>query len=338
MKGPEPLVILFLIFTHGLYGQEDTLLQTIPIEEHPPELLVTPSLSANIIAERQWEVNLFNTLVYRDLRNTRITKRPFEEKYDTTISQSQFTRLENILQVQRGLPGRPHLNIGMDFYFSHIRIDEDIHRSPLNIFVDNQNAANSSRNLTAMGPRIRWMPFPALPELTLQGSVVFGINKDLPTRQVYGRDRTQVLTQATFYQRFRPWLYVFLQSDLSAFIKNKSVSNNTFGFPLFLFASANVLGLRDNAYPKLYVLFSGSYSARYDDHVRGKEWLVRRAFESQLGMGLLMHMNQQWGFTFWSQKPIAHDLGSASNALLPGSWNSFNLGIRYTWMTKSKYP
>ncbi len=318
-----------------LSAQIDSTLQTIELNQQQPEILVSPSLSANLIGKNQWEVNLFNTLTARDIENTRITRNPVDNTNDTTITKTQYTRLDHILQIQYGLPRHPRLNVGLDLYATHLRADTNVHSSPFRVLGNSTEGGMSRREVTALGPRVRWMPFRKIPELTVQGSVVFGLSGDLTTRQIYGRDRTQLLTQITFYQRFQPWLYAFVQMDVSVFLKNNDFQNNTFSIPLFLYASANIWGLRSNVYPKVYGLFSWFYASRYDDHIRNEAWLRKTSYESQVGIGLLSQLNPRWGITIWTQKPIAYDLGSASNKIIAGSWYSVSLGVRYRWIPKS---
>jgi hypothetical protein len=334
MKARILYLFMVLFLSHGLFAQNDSTLQTIQFDSEQPEILLSPSLSANLIGSNQWEINIFNTLITRNLENTRIQKRPFVDLYDTTITQNRSTRLENIIQIQHGIPGISRLNFGVDFYFSHVRGDSDISSSPFRVLGNNSETGTSIRNFSAIGPRIRWMPFRKLPELTVQGSVVFGVN-DPVRRTTYGRDRTQAMTQFTFYQRFRPWLYAFVQSDVSVFLRNDNFRNNTFSFPVFLFASANIWGLRSNAYPKIYALVSWSNASRYDDNTRGEDWLVKRSSESQMGVGLLSQWSPQWGVTLWSQKPISYESGYASYTVIPGSWYTLSLGLRYVWIPKS---
>lgn len=335
MKAQLLYILIVFLLPNELIAQADSTLQTIELDQQRPEILISPSLSANLIGKGQWELNIFNTLTTRDIENTRILKRPFSNIYDTTITQNQFTRFENILQIQYGLRSRSRLNIGIDLYVSHLRSDTNVQSSPLRVLGNNTEGGMSRRDVSAIGPRLRWVPFRRLPELTLQGSVVFGVGSDLPTRQAYGRDRTQLLSQVTFYQRLQPWLHAFIQTDVSVFLKNDDFRNNTFTFPVFFYASANIRGLRSGAYPKMYGLLSLSYASRYDDNTRGEEWLVKRSFESQLGIGILSQLDPQWGVTLWAQKPIAHDLGSASSEVIPGSWYSLGLGLRYLWIPKA---
>jgi hypothetical protein len=332
MKAQLFYLISFFLFPSLLFAQVDSTLQTIEFDQQEHEILVSPTLSANLIGSNQWEVNIFNTLIIRDIENTRINKRPFINTYDTLITQFQDTRLENIIQIQHGLPVSTRLNIGIDIYVSHIRTDNNIKSSPFRVLGNNAEGGKSRRDITALGPRARWMPFRQVPELTLQGSVVFGLN-NLSTRKIYKRDRTQMLTQVTFYQRFQPWLYGFVQTDASVFLKNDDFQNNTFTFPVFLYASANIWGLRSNAYPKLYGLLSWSHASSYDDNIRGKEGLTKRSFESHVGIGILSQLDPQWGIQLWSYKPISHNIGSASNEVIPGSWYGLSLGLRYTWIS-----
>ncbi len=328
--------MLFILFLPAwLMAQTDSTLQTVLLETKEQEMIVSPSLSAMLVGERQWEVNLFNFLTTRDIKNIRITKTSFSGNPDTTISFFQSTRLEQRLQLQYGLPAGRRLNLGLDLYATHLRTDEDIHSSPLRVLGNQQSSGQSQRSISAIGPRIRWMPFVFLPELSVQGSAVFGLSKDLTTRQLYGRDRTQLLGQMTFYQRFRPWLYAFVQTDVSVFLKNDDFQNNTFSFPLFFYTSAQLVGLRARAYPKVYGLFSWSYAIVYDDNTRGEEWLVKRSFELQVGLGLLAQLEPRWGLTLWAQQPVAYGSESASSEVVARSWYGISLGVRYHWIPKS---
>lgn len=335
MKIPILAIYVAFLSSNVLLGQirTDSTLQTIELSEQQPEILISPSLSANLIGRNQWEVNVINFLTTRDIRTTRITKRPFVERYDTTVTQSQSTRLEHIIQIQYGLQRNRRLNVGVDIYASHLRTDEEIARSPFRVL--GNEAEKSRRGITAFGPRVRWMPFRNIPEFSLQGAVIFGTSNDLTTRQIFGRDRTQLLTQFTFYQRFQPWFYAFVQADVSVLLKNDDFQNNTFSAPLFLYVAANIWGLRSNAYPKIYGLLSWFYASRYDDNTRGEEWLKKRAYESQIGLGILSQLTPRWGVTLWGQKPVSHDLGSVTNEVIPGSWYGLSLGIRYHWIPKT---
>lgn len=327
------ILFILIVYSHVLFAQNDSTLQTIKLDSVPSQIFLSPIISANLIGSNQWEINVFNTLTTRSLENTRIQKRPFVDEYDTTITQNKFSGLINIIQIQHGISDLPRLNFGVDLYFSHVHGDSNMNSSLFRVLGNNEETGFTERGFSAIGPRIRWIPFRRLPEFTVQSSLVFGVGNST-RRTMFGRDRIQSLSQFTFYQRLRPWLYAYVQTDFSVYIKNDNYRNNTFSVPVFLLASANIWGVRSNQYPKLYTLVSWSYASRYDDNIRGEDWLVKRSYESQIGLGLLSQWNPQLGISLWAWKPITYELGSASNTVIPNSWYSIGIGIRYVWNSK----
>lgn len=329
MKTIHYFLFIILFSAFDSFAQQDTRLQTVELpDSNIRDYVVSPSLSATLIGKGQIEVNAFNTL-----SSQKIDIRNIDFQGDTSFTQSHISRLEHSLQLQYGFSLNNRINAGIDIYASHVRGDSDLEGSVWRVLGNKEGTGMSNHGISGMGPRIRWMPFKSLPEFSVQTSAVFGLG-DWDTRKAFGRERTQLLAQFVFYQRFIERLYLFASVDASIFLRNKEVNNKTsFNFPLFLFGSYNLAGFGPD-YPKIYGMASLSYIPKFIDTPAKGGW-QGEGYDSFAGAGLLVQLSPQLGITLWGLKPLAYNLDLASTTILPGSWYTAALGIRYTYLPSS---
>ena len=320
--------LILLSFFNGI-AQKDSSLQTVILPDSIDlQYVVSPSLSATLIGKGQIEINNFNTLLSQKIRRGRINA-----PGDTTFTNIHSSRLEHILQIQYGFSQEARINAGIDVYASHVRGDKDLDGSVWRVLGNMEGTGSSIHGVSAMGARIRWMPFKNLPEFSVQTSAIFGLG-DSASKAAFGRERSQILAQFTFYQRFIERLYLFSSLDVSIFLKNKAVFNSTaFNFPLFLFASYQLTGIGPD-YPKLYGMASFSYIPKFVKIPIKNGW-DGEGYESQAGAGFLLQLGPQLGLTLWGFKPLAYNLDQNVTTVIPGSWYTGVLGIRYNFIPQN---
>jgi hypothetical protein len=277
-----------------------------------------PLLSTAVALPGKLELYFFNNL------ETKSTLRTNLFGIDTLIKTRQ-SRLDHILQVNYGLPIRLRLNIGADLFFAHLRVDSDVNSSLLNIISDRSNTGFTQRNFHSIAPRIRWIPFKYMPELSFQTSVRLSLLKDNLTRTQFAVERTIWQTQAIFYQHFLTNFTAQAQVSYSVLFKNKLRFQTT-----QLFSYSTYLIFR--AYQeKIYLLGSLSYEeSREFIHRKG---LKRLAYDFSFGSGLYWQLSRKLGVVATTNFLIKSDLGLLTTELIPGSWFraglGFNLKLNY---------
>ena len=210
MKSPFKFACIILILLGNVsttYGQKrpKDRLSNVDIANRRVITFASPSLSAGVIGPGQLEFATFNTLNTRDLeRTTELDPIRARVDYFRSRTFSQVFQLQYGLSTQvrktrrrynRRAPGR--INLGIDLYTYRSLTDNDLDSSPLKVFQGNNQSLRAG--LSGLGPRVRWVPFKGLPELTIQNALIFP-NPDSIKRQELNRENNLLLNQIGFYQ------------------------------------------------------------------------------------------------------------------------------------------
>lgn len=330
---PYKSTLLFAFFLglfggQGLLAQPDDRLQTVMVA-YDSQFVSSPTLSAILIGKGDLEINYFSGLQSRELIADNLVFNFEDFTQDTLRTQTQISNLDHILQLQFGLSDNFRLNAGIDLFYSHARFDADPNGSLFRLFSSATPNTATWSGFSAIGPRVRWMPFPSIPELTVQTSLVFGLGSD-ENRAVFGRRRTQALAQVVFYQQFGGRFTAFGQLDASYFFRSETQDFSSFSFPLFTYLSAQLSGFAVADYPKVFTFASFSYNRLFDSGIP-EDGTQARFYAAQLGLGASLQWAPTWSVLLFLQSPISSGFpnpGGDTISASQQSWVSLTVGVR----------
>ena len=316
-------------------AQTDTLsesdrLQPIMLSEEKLAYPVSPFLSAILVGKGEWEINQITTLQTRETEVVQSQLNPNVVRVDTVTLVSRTTNLDHTLQLQVGVSKNYRFNVGVDLYVSQYRNDEDVNRSALKILSSGDDQAVVLRGVSAIGPRIRWIPFKNIPELNVQASAVFGLGDDLLKKVVFGTDRTQLQGQVVYVWTINRRLDAVVQGAGSVLLPGDFNNDETYGFNFFGYLSAQLTGMAYNDFPKLFAFGSWAYQSVYDTE-EGEDWKNVLNL-SQVGLGLSLQFNPQFSLFLLGQTTLAENTAKPPIAeifsVTENNWNLLTLGFR----------
>ena len=264
--------------------------------------LFTPAVSSVMVNNKQFEINLFNSLLsankYRD------------ENGNLYHSFSRNTYLFTGLQLTYGISKKARWNIGLDINSIAGRIDNDRNSSILKVFNSRVDGnSHYAKAITSIGPRIRWKPFRRNYHFTLQSSVIFSIYQSAEKEAVLGQNQTYVLTQFLYNQPLSKRLFLFPQIGLQYGFKNDNASS------IFYSPATCYLGY---LIPQKIILFS---LINYIPIFRKDESWTYNAYTFQIGTGLQYYISKNILMNAYYAKDI-----KGKNYQ---DFNSYNIGLRF---------
>ncbi len=304
----------------NIWAQDTLPLPSRSFQGGRPQVL-TPNVSSSLLLQGDMEIGLTQGMFTQD-RELIENRAP---KPDT--SYLQISQLFHFLQLNYGLSS--YLNVGLDMEYRHVRVDSDPDVSPLAVFGKPDANSLVTRGLSAVGPRVRWVPFKGLPELSVQSAALFPTISDTLTQQSLGRDRLQWQNQLIFYQRIGG-AYVFLQADASLFPANQRRLQTTYSFPLNVYLMAPIWRTRGFVFPKVYGLISVSSTSNYE-YNQILDALERLSFDRRLTIGLSSRLTPSIDVTLIYLLPIAQDIGSVVASVVPGTDYGIGITLRYIY-------
>lgn len=303
------LTFNLVIFFFSAEAQDDSagLSLSLPMDSTRPAPIFF-GFSPAMIAPRQAEFILFNGMATQRVDFTR----------DSVTTRSRGTTAQHLLQLTFGLTRNRRVNAGVDLQYLHTRGDSDPGSSPFRVFGNDTLTGKSYHTLSAVGLRVRALPFSKLPEFTVQSAVYFPTPAtDIP-RVELDVARIQWLVQLAFYQQLRPWLYGFAGLTGSVKFANDTQKQTTYALPVNLTLMAEVIRRRVFLYP------SFNYSANFEGSP-----LKRRGSQLTYGFGAQYYPSPNFTLNLEVQLPIKIELNSLTSESVPGTYRFFNLGIRY---------
>ena len=266
-------------------------------------LAIAPGLTP-VIADNQTEIGFFNSLVtYR------------------TNDTSRVAQGTNLLQLQRGISRRNRLSAGVDFLFSNLRFGPDTEVAPLGAFGKSPLHGVGAHALSAVGMRVRYVPFIEHYEFTLQGSVYFPVATQ-QNRALLGEDRTRISVQGNYATLFAPGWYVVGQIGPQVRISNDDRKQTTWELPVNAYLIRRLLTTASGQ--RLYIFgnagYFTSFEKRFKAGLRQVDWLF------DVGAGAQWVFNPQWSVSLGWQGLPAFD---ESVGIKKGSYLAFSVGVRY---------
>lgn len=303
-------------FYNNQNAAESDTLQAFPVFSGLSPLLVQP---------RQVEILFFNALSTQ--KNQRLPETSPGEL-------SRGTSLQHILQITYGVSESGRFNLGFDLHYLHYRLDANVDNSPLRVLkstasdtvvTDPNNEdilALSFHTLSKAGLRFRLVPVWNLPELTLQGGVLFPASYQAPsTRRALDIARTELWIQGNFYQLIGEGLYGF--AGLGAFVKLPSnAQKQTTLTPL-----ANVIMAKEIPGDLLILFAQTAFNASFNKQY--KAGLSNTNYQLILGVGAQVKFSENLSLSAEFQKPVVNDYKSFTSEVVSGSQNNFSINLRY---------
>ena len=178
-------------------------------------------LSPVILERNAAEINLLNSL-----NSYWIVSKQFNPDLPTgfQLDRKRFTRTEHILRASYGFSKNKRWDLGVELKFAQARLDEAARSSPFLVFGTEKGTGTSYRGLSGIGLRLRTQPFNNIPELTVQGTVLYPQRTTSSTeneRAQLDAQSVQTGISATYYRQSGENLYYFFQGDWSVRLKNQ---------------------------------------------------------------------------------------------------------------------
>lgn len=241
------------------------------------------------------------------LKDTRITNR------------YRYSRLDQLLRVSYGFSKNKKWDLGAEFRFAHLRLDDEARSSPFRVLSGNTTSGNTYRGLTTVGLRARAMPFEGIPELTLQATTQFPMIRTDTLRQRLNAQRSQVGLGATYYVQVSPATYYFFQVDWSTLLSNNELNRTTH------LVSGSTYLVIDTWESMWYIMPSLTYGMS----LQGNNGTLRRINQQFLGgVGVLFQSSAIFSILLNAQIPFILDSGSSNTEWDRRSYSSVTIGLR----------
>mgnify|MGYP002401583487 CR=1 FL=1 len=319
------LSLILLWGMHGLHAQTNFFQSSSDNLDTLPPFPVFSGLSPLLVPSEGLEMLWFNALSTQ--KNEQLP-----EVEPGEISRS--TTLQHILQLTYGVSESGRFNLGLDLHYLHFRLDADPDNSPLKVLKstasdtvvtdpDNEDIlAISFHTLSRVGLRFRWVPSPYLPELTLQGGVLFPASFQAPsTKRVLDLARTELWVQGNFYHTLGEGLYGFANAGAAIKLPDELQRQTT------LTPLASLIVAKEIPGDLLIVFAQTAFNARFNDQY--KAGLLNTGYQWLAGVGAQLQFSDHFSLSAEFQKPIVNDYKSLSLGYVSGSLTNFSINLRY---------
>lgn len=311
------LLSQFALAQSSFYNSNAENVDTLPV------FPVFSGLSPLLVPSGQLELLFYNALSTQ--KNERLPVNPPGE-----ISRS--TSLQHILQVTYGVSESGRFNVGLDLHYLHYRFDANSEHSALKVLrntasdtlvtdADNKDVlAFSFHMLSRVGLRFRWVPSENLPELTLQGGLLFPASYQTPaTKRALNIARTQLWLQGNFYQLLGEGLYGF--ASAGAYLSLPSETQHQTSFTPIV----NVVVAKEIS--DLFIVFAQTaFNAGFNKQY--KAGLQNTNLQWLGGLGAQLQLSNHFSISAEFQKPFVNTYNSLSSDYQGGLTN-FSINLRY---------
>ncbi|MFN7115573.1 MAG: hypothetical protein ACK4TA_02180 [Saprospiraceae bacterium] len=316
------ICLAFILLAKLAVAQSNFFVQRPISQDTLPIFPVFSGLSPLLVPSGEIELLFFNALSTQKNRTT--------PELGGSISRS--TVLQHILQVTYGVSDGGRLNLGADVHYLHYRLDNNPENSFLKVWkstasdtlvtdpTDDKVQALSFHTLNRVGLRFRWLPSESLPELTLQGGVLFPASYQTPTtRRTLNIARTQVWLQGNFYQVFGEGLYGFANAGAYFSLPNETQRQATLT-PVGNLVIAKEIS--DLLIVFVQTAFNGNFNKEYKAGLKNTshQWLG--------GLGVQLQVSNRFSISTELQKPIINDYKSLTSEY-EGGLTNLSLNVRY---------
>ena len=291
---------------------------------------VNPLLAAVMVGKGKWEINQFNTLQRFKLEQRRMGENVFTgEPENTCIECFSLNTLDHGLQIQFGVSQNYRFNIGLDLYGRNVRSDTSLSSSIFDVFNSGEEPVVITRGVSAIGPRIRWMPFRLLPELTINSAILFGWGSD-GQRKAFARDRVEWQTNVVFLQSFGQRFSIAFQPSSRIFFESELRDSTSYLLAGTLSLSSYLTGLTYDKYPKLSVFATLYHEENFETNPEGNIYGSSNA--TRTGLGFLAQFNPQFLLYITGETTLSENTKEFNRRFFDtvdrNDWNVLSLGVR----------
>jgi hypothetical protein len=268
-------------------------------------LAIAPGLTP-VVADGQTEVGFFNTFATYQTADT---------------SGYRAAQLTSFLQLQRGMSRRNRLSAGVDLVFSNLRFGPASEVGPFAALGAAPESGIATHTLSAVGLRVRYVPFLEHYEFTVQSSLYFPVSTQ-QNRITLGEDRTRFSMQANYATLFAPGWYIVGQVSPQVRFANADREQTTWELPLSAYLIRRLLTTASGQ--RLYMYGSAGYFSSFEKRYKAGLRQVNWSFSA--GAGVQWVFNPQWSLSIGWQGLPAFD---ATTSIKKGSYAAISVGVRY---------
>ncbi|MFN0013787.1 MAG: hypothetical protein ACKVU2_04495 [Saprospiraceae bacterium] len=268
-------------------------------------LAIAPGLTP-VVADGQTEIGFFNSFATYRTADT--------AGYRAAI-------LTTFLQLQRGMSRQNRLSAGVDLIFSNLRFGPASEVGPFAALGPAPELGSATHTLSAVGLRLRYVPFLNHYEFTVQGSLYFPVSTQ-QNRITLGEDRTRFSVQANYATLFAPGWYVVGQISPQVRLANDDRDQTTWELPTQAYLIRRILTTASGQ--RLYVYGSAGYFSSFEK--RYKAGLRQVNWSLSAGAGVQWVFNAQWSLSLGWQALPAFD---ETTGIKKGSYSALSIGVRY---------
>jgi hypothetical protein len=267
-------------------------------------------LNNSVLTQGNAECILFNIVDSRKLITTTTLG------IDTTVIHTKQSFITQYLQLNYGLFKKPMINVGLDVLYTFSNIDQRTEAPKTSA----NDGSTLEHGIQSIGPRLRWLPAPRIPELSFQTALHFPAN-DLSKRQRFGFDRLYWVNQFFFFQSFLKFTWQ-IQADVGIFFKNEDRRQTTYAFSGYSYLFYPILT------NSLYAFGNILYNTNQEESIKGGWREVSRTWGA--GVGIFWQIGDKgWSINGSYSMPFSYKLSSLTTDVKPGSWWRLSVGIRY---------
>jgi hypothetical protein len=294
-------------------GQDSAALPTL---DSLPSLFLG-SLSPVILNKDKVEINNYNALTSFWLA---VQEAPPELNGTTITNRYRASYFENYVRISYGFSYSKRWDLGAEFRFTRRRLDDDATSSPLKVFGSDSPSSSTYGGLSMVGARVRYMPLRSVPELTLQGALIFPVaNEEM--RNALKLDRTEFDFGATFYKSLNKTTYYFLQSNWRMRFAAAEDERTTHLWSASAFLVESLFHHQIFVYPGL--TYSGLFQRFSDSGFSQVNYQVLG------GLGVQYQPVKIFSVSIYAQIPFILESGSATTEWVRESFSSWTLGLLF---------
>ncbi len=239
------------------------------------------------------------------------------------VDRKRFTTTEHILRASYGFSKNKRWDLGAEVKFAQARLDDGARSSPFRVFGNETVDGISYRNLSAIGLRVRTMPFIKVPELTLQGTVYFPQKSFKSTEiELAELDAQNVKTglTATYYLQSGANIYFFFQGDWLTSLKSTE-DNRTKHSP----AISSTMVIKTGG-GQLFIFGGLNYGMTLQQFSDGGLYSLSKALFGSAG--LFYQPTPKFSIVLSSQLPLLYESNLRYIEFVRESYLGFSLGMR----------
>lgn len=235
----------------------------------------------------------------------------------------RYSRADHLLRVSHGFANSGRWDLGADFYYTRVRIDDAARSSPFRVYTNRETPEGKTYSgLSAIGVQARFVPFAGLPELTLRAGLSYPLARTEALRAHLNAQRIQLSLSGVWLNRLGPGALAFLQGDFRAYLRNPEndaalLAPSLGGYLLFELPGERWYIFPGLVYNTVFQQFAKGYTYRYAN---------QQLYGS---LGVLFRPADVFSVLLSGQIPFIFDSGSSRAIWVRESYTGVNLGLRF---------